>query len=216
MSGHFLVGLTGSRRLVAPKFNDTNTFMTNHADYFAYLRTRSRLGRLYRTYWLYPRLSRLLKGRVLDIGCGIGDMLVFRPGTVGADVNPHTVEWNKQRGLDVHLIVDGKLPFDNEVFDGAIMDNVLEHIADPQALLAEVRRVLRPDAVFVVGVPGQKGFAADSDHKVFYDRHALETCLKQANFSMKHAFWMPLRWKWLDTRLSQYCLYGVCRSPKPQ
>ena len=33
----------------------------------------SRLGMIYRRYWLYPRLIGQLEGRVLDIGCGIGD-----------------------------------------------------------------------------------------------------------------------------------------------
>lgn len=187
--------------------------MTNHADYFAYLRTRSVLGRIYRTCWLYPRLVRCLRGHVLDVGCGIGDLLVFRRDTVGADVNPYIVEWNKQRGLDVHLIVDGKLPFLDASFDGAIMDNVLEHISDPTALLAEVRRVLKPNAVFVVGVPGKKGYAADADHKVFYDESALEKCLQGAGFSMTRKFWMPIRWKWLDSRWSYYFLYGVFQSP---
>lgn len=186
--------------------------MTSDADYFAYLRTRSVLGRLYRNYWLYPHLVRLLEGRVLDIGCGIGDMLEFRAGTVGADVNPYIVEWNRQRGLDVHLIVDDKLPMDGASFDGAIMDNVLEHIADPTSLLAEVRRVLKPNATFLVGVPGKRGYAADPDHKVFYDESELEKCLQGAGFSMTRRFWMPLRWKWLDSRWSYYFLYGVFRS----
>lgn len=188
--------------------------MTDYIDYFSYLRTRSLLGRLYRSYWLYPRLSRLLKGRVLDVGCGIGDMLVFRPGTVGADVNPHIVEWNKLRGFDVHFIVDGKLPFEDGIFDSAIMDNVLEHIPDPKTLLAEVFRVLKSNAVFVVGVPGRKGFDADADHKVFYDQAELEACLKVAGFSLKKSFWMPFQWSGLDSMLSQYCLYGSFRSHK--
>ena len=188
--------------------------MTNHAEYLKYLRTRSTWGRLYRTHWLYPRLSRSLKGLVLDIGCGIGDMLVFRPGTVGADVNPYIVESNKQQGLDVHLIVDGNLPFSDVVFDTVIMDNVLEHISEPQALLAEVRRVLKPGAIFLVGVPSRKGFLADPDHKVFYDQAALEACLNNCGFCIQDSFWMPFRWKWLDSRMSQYCLYGVFRSTK--
>jgi len=188
--------------------------MTNHADYLKYLRTRSIWGRLYRTYWLYPRLSRNLKGRVLDIGCGIGDMLVFRPGAVGADVNPYIVESTKQKGLDVHLIVDNRLPFADAVFDTVIMDNVLEHISEPQALLAEICRVLEPGGIVLVGVPGRKGFLADPDHKVFYDQAALEDCLNHSGFSVQNSFWMPFHWKWLDSRMSQYCLYGVFRSAK--
>lgn len=187
--------------------------MTDQADYFAYLRTRSMWGRLYRTCWLYPHLARHLRGHALDVGCGIGDMLVFRPDTVGADINPHIVAWNRKRGLNVHLITDEKLPFADGTFDSAIMDNVLEHISEPHALLAEVRRVLKPNAVFLVGVPGRIGYASDADHKVFYDQATLVSCLGEMGFSAKKLFWMPLRWAWLDSRWPYYFLYGVFRSP---
>ena len=62
--------------------------MTDYQDYFNYLRGRSRLGLLYRKYWLYPRLNKYLYGDVLDVGCGVGDLLSFRPSTIGVDVNP--------------------------------------------------------------------------------------------------------------------------------
>ncbi len=188
--------------------------MTDFNEYFSYLKTRSTLGQLYRRHWLYPRLCRQLSGKVLDIGFGLGDMLAFRPNTVGADVNPHAVAWAKQRKMDAHLILNGKLPFEDGVFDGVIMDNVLEHILNPQDLLVEVRRVLKMDGVFLVGVPGLKGFASDPDHKVFYDKSALGVCLSNAGFLMQRTFWMPLKWKWLDSNLSQYCLYGLFRPSK--
>jgi SAM-dependent methyltransferase len=186
--------------------------MTDHAEYFEYLRARSFLGKLYRNYWLYPSLSRHLNGTALDVGCGIGDMLLYRPNTIGVDVNPYIVDWNRQRGLDVHLLAGGRIPFPDGTFDSAIMDNVLEHISDPTEVLNEVRRVLKADSVFVVGVPGIKGFSADSDHKVFYDEQALEARLTMAGFSRLHTFWMPVRCKWLDARWSYYFLYSVFRS----
>ncbi len=184
----------------------------DHADYFAYLRTRSPLGWLYRNAWLYPRLSTHLHGEVLDVGCGIGDMLRFRPGTVGADVNARSVDWGREQGLDMHLIVDGVLPFDSGRFDAALMDNVLEHIESPAPLLAEIRRVLKPSGTLLVGVPGRKGFSADPDHKVYYDRESLCACLAKQGFSAQRSFHMPLPWTWPDTRLSQHCLYAVFRS----
>lgn len=125
------------------------------------------------------------------------------------DVNPLAVDWNVQRGLEAYLTVDGKLPFNDGVFDGAIMDNVLEHIPDPAPLLLEVRRVLKPQAVFLVGVPGIKGYAADTDHKVFYDEVKLKTCLSRNGFSLVRVFWMPWRWKLLDSKFKYYFLYGV-------
>ena len=182
-----------------------------HSDYFNYLRSRTRLGWLYRMFWLYPRLALQLRGRVIDVGCGIGDMLRFRRDTVGVDINPQLVDWARQQGLDAHLVVNGAFPFESSSFDGALLDNVVERLTEPGPLLAEVRRVLKPGGTLVVGVPGRKGFGADPDHKIYYDKDSLCACLGAAGFSAPRHFYMPLPWRWLDSRISQYCLYVVFR-----
>lgn len=184
--------------------------MSQHDDYFNYLQTRSRLGCLYRQYWLYPRLVRFLQGRALDIGCGIGDMLGFRLGTVGVDINPRTVEYCKSLGLDAYLMESDRLPFDEASFDSVLLDNVLEHLEAPQSLLAEVRRVLRTNGTLLIGVPGHKGWASDADHKILYDEEALVACLKGVGYSCARVFHMPLvRSDWLSHHVRQYCIYGV-------
>jgi SAM-dependent methyltransferase len=184
--------------------------MTNHDQYFSYLMHRSRLGELYRKYWLYPRLSRHLVGTALDIGCGIGDMLAFRPGTVGVDVNARTVEYCSQRGFDAHLMQPDILPFQAGAFDSALLDNVLEHIAEPDRLLEEVYRVVTPGGRLVIGVPGIFGWKSDLDHKVFYDEKTLRECVEKHNFVLAKTFHSPLwRSSWLASRLRQYCVYSV-------
>ena len=85
--------------------------MTSNDEYFEYLQRRSRLGAIYRKHWLYPRLSRRLTGRTLDLGCGIGDMLAYRSNTVGVDINPHTVAFCKARGTEAYLMTSDTLPF---------------------------------------------------------------------------------------------------------
>lgn len=183
-----------------------------HADYLTYLQTRSRVGHAYRRYWLYPRLCRALLGRVLDVGCGIGDMLAFRPNTVGVDVNPHAVQAAQRRGLEARVMEPDCLPFEGGIFDGVVLDNVLEHIDSPQPLLREIQRVLARNGTLLIGVPGRKGFRSDPDHKVFYDLGHLTQCLGVADFELERHFHMPLPLKWLDERASQYCLYGIFRS----
>ena len=184
--------------------------MTDHDEYFAYLARRSRLGALYRAHWLYPRLARRLAGRSLDIGCGIGDMLIYRGNTVGVDINPRTVAFCQARGAAASLMQPDELPFADGEFDSALMDNVLEHILQPERLLGEVRRILKPGGRLLVGVPGARGWASDADHKVFYDEGALATCMLVAGFKHMEYFYTPL-WqsKWLDQHIRQYCLYGL-------
>jgi len=183
--------------------------MTNSEGYFEYLKGRSRLGWLYRRYWLYPRLCRYLDGKALDIGCGIGDFVQHRSETVGVDINPLTVEWCRRRGFDVRQMSYNVLSFQDNSFDSAVLDNVLEHLADPVELLSEIVRVLRPRGSLVVGVPGRRGYMMDSDHKIFYDEATLVSTLASAGFHLQHLFHMPFKSVWLDSRMRQYCLYGV-------
>ena len=183
--------------------------MTAPEEYFEYLRGRSRLGWLYRRYWLYPSLCRYLDGKTLDVGCGIGDFLNHRNETVGVDINPATVEWCRRRGLDAHQMSPNVLPFQDCSFDSAILDNVLEHLADPAELLSEIGRVLRPRSSLVVGVPGQRGYATDADHKIFYDEATLVSTLVTAGFRLQQLFHMPFKSAWMDAHVRQYCLYGV-------
>lgn len=184
--------------------------MTAHDEYFEYLRGRSRLGNVYRKYLLYPALCRRLEGRMLDVGCGIGDMLVYRKNTVGVDVNPRTVEFCKLRAVEAYLMVADALPFASGDFDSVLMDNVLEHIVEPQPLLREVRRVLKPNGSLLIGVPGSRGWDSDADHKVRYTRDSLVEAGRAAGFMHRETFHMPCgRSEWLDRNMRQYCIYAL-------
>lgn len=186
--------------------------MTEQTNYFSYLQGRRLSGLLYRRLWLYPRLCRTLSGRVLDVGCGIGDFLRFRPGTVGVDIDADSVAWCRGQGLDAQLMEPDCLPFADDAFDGVVLDNVLEHLVSPLALLGDIRRVLRKrGGILIVGVPGSRGFTTDPDHKIHYDEQALVACLRHNGFDCEQVAHMPCRSRFLEMRLRQYCLYGFFR-----
>ncbi|HET6386779.1 MAG TPA: class I SAM-dependent methyltransferase [Armatimonadota bacterium] len=48
-----------------------------------------------------------------------------------------------------------KLPYPPATFDLVFADNVLEHLARPKAVFAEVARVLKPGGVFITKTPGR-------------------------------------------------------------
>ena len=207
-------------RRIAPLSSRSGVTLNNRADsdgppvnedagYFQYLNKRSVTGHLYRQFWLYPILNRNLRGRVLDVGCGIGDFLAYRPGTIGVDVNSYSVDWCRQRGLDARSMEVDHLPFEDESFDGVVLDNVLEHLSEPARLLSEIKRVLMPGGRVLVGVPGTLGYTCDTDHQIFYDESNLRQIMEAAGLMQKSAFYMPFKWDLLDAKLSQYCLYGV-------
>lgn len=180
-------------------------------DYFESLKRRKRAAFWYRSLWLYPRICRYLRGRVVDIGSGIGDMVRYRPDTTGVDVNPKAVAFCRSQGLTVELMQPDQLPFPDALFDGAVLDNVLEHLEKPFALLAEAHRVLIPGGTFIVGVPGQRGFASDWDHKQHYPEAELVKCLQTAGFGLLHIFHQPFRSAFLDRHFRYYAIYGVFR-----
>ena len=83
--------------------------------------------------------------KVVDIGCGYGanKKIVESVGGVWVGVEPfeggaHTVVGDAEN-----------LPFENETFDVAIMDAVLEHIPDVGKAFSETARVLKKDGLFV-------------------------------------------------------------------
>jgi SAM-dependent methyltransferase len=185
--------------------------MIDDSDYFDSLIRRKRAGLWYRNLWLYPRICMHLRGQVLDVGCGIGDMVRFRPETIGVDVNPRAVAYCQSLGVKVRQMQPDLLPFADGEFDGAVLDNVLEHLENPESLLAEIRRVLRTGGSFVVGVPGERGFASDLDHKRHYPETALIRCIYSAGFEPQTVFHQPFRSRLLDRHFRYYAIYGVFR-----
>jgi len=154
-----------------------------------------------------------LSGRVLDVGCGIGDFLVSCPGAVGVDINPFTVGFCRKRGLEAHQVEEGLFPFKTGSLDSAILDNLIEHLDDPQPTFKEVFRVVRPWGRILIGVPGRRGYEVDSSHRRFYDVRGLVELMLQQGCMKRRIFGAPFRSAYLDKHMPQYCLYGVFQAP---
>ena len=121
--------------------------LTSQKAYFNHLNITSWKGRLYRRYFLYPLISTKLKGKTLDVGCGLGSFLKSRKNCVGVDVNPYNIHYCKSLGLEAYH-TKGTFPFEEGQFDSVILDNVLEHIEEPSLTFKEIRRVLKPGGIF--------------------------------------------------------------------
>lgn len=104
-------------------------------------------------------LSRREAPRILDIGCGYGDMLAeaFGAMRVGVDVNVEALSEAARRAPGAHLIaaeVD-RLPFAAGTFDGVICSEVLEHLEKPETLALELVRVTKPGGSYCITVPNE-------------------------------------------------------------
>ena len=95
---------------------------------------------------------------ILDAGCGTGLNLRHLPaGSTGIDINPRNIELLRRR-LPNHTVVEGDveaMPFADASFGTVLCTEVIEHIPDPSAALAEYRRVLQPGGVLIGSVPAR-------------------------------------------------------------
>jgi SAM-dependent methyltransferase len=137
-------------------------------------------------------------GAVLDIGCGRGLMLsdLARRGwrTVGVEMSEAASRHAREvLGLDVRVGDLAGCEFPSASFDVVTLFHVLEHLPDPDAALAEARRVITPDGRLLVEVPnfgslqsqltGGKGFHLDAPRHLFhFTRAALLQLLGRAGF----------------------------------
>jgi SAM-dependent methyltransferase len=103
------------------------------------------------------------RGRVLDFGCGNGD-LVHLFGGLGYDAfgcdmqfkeGPHVAELTASDHLRLIRETPYSLPFPDAYFDAVFSAQVLEHVQDYAPTLAEVHRVLRPGGVALHQFPSR-------------------------------------------------------------
>lgn len=99
--------------------------------------------------------------RVLEIGSGRGTLLaeLRRRGVdaVGIEPNPSLAidAVRRETPLPVARMSGDRLGFADATFDVVLSFDVFEHIADSDAHLAEVRRVLRPGGIYALQTPNK-------------------------------------------------------------
>jgi SAM-dependent methyltransferase len=100
-------------------------------------------------------------GKVLDVGCGAGSVAKAvkrdRPDlvVVGCDLSNAalTIARGAPGGVDFRLATAERLPFADGEFDFVWIFDVLEHVEDPEQVLREVARVLKPGGGFHIVLP---------------------------------------------------------------
>lgn len=97
---------------------------------------------------------------VLDYGCGSGVrygmwLKSLGHGYHGCDISDEALEQARGHGLDVHPIrpEDGSTSLQSGSFSRIMCMEVLEHLESPENALSEIRRLLRPDGIFICSVP---------------------------------------------------------------
>ena len=141
--------------------------------------------------------------RVLDLGCGDGRLTAELDAAelTAADVSTVALERAARRlpaARMVELEPDAPLPFDDGPFDLVLCAETIEHVRDVQALLSEVRRVLRPRAELALTTPAygrltglsaavlgfERRFEPLSPHLRFFTARSLRRLLDELGFEL--------------------------------
>jgi SAM-dependent methyltransferase len=137
-------------------------------------------------YWADITRHFPAQSRLLDVGCGSGWLAQHFAAYTGIDGSPDAVA--RARELGRHVIeanVDEPLPFGEESFDSVVMKDLLEHVAEPVALVREVLRVLRPGGlVFASSPDAQRWVWDDYTHRRPFTRKAFRLLFADQGFEI--------------------------------
>lgn len=108
-------------------------------------------------YWQrrrYTIVRNFIEGsRTLDIGCGSSRILGSGAVSVGLDFRINKLRYARKFGIP---LVNGNamsLPFRNGTFDCIVCSEVIGHLPGVSQPLTEIRRVLKPGGILVIGTP---------------------------------------------------------------
>ena len=120
----------------------------------------------YSQYWWSNRFYALLarrhgprRGRVLEVGCGLGHLLLWlrdRYQVYGTDINSWALSQARRNVPGGHfalLSAEDLGAFRDGEFQIVISKHVVEHLPDPERSVAEMSRVLAPGGLSLLATP---------------------------------------------------------------
>lgn len=125
--------------------------------YMDYIRDREHIQQ--RLAHVLARIERHeWKGRLLDVGCGLGFFVevadIHGWDAMGVELNEYAVGWAQEHVSDkIRYGTVATIDAAAESFDCVTMFDVIEHLPDPRQELREIWRVLRPGGLLVLVTP---------------------------------------------------------------
>jgi 2-polyprenyl-3-methyl-5-hydroxy-6-metoxy-1,4-benzoquinol methylase len=135
----------------------------------------------------------------LDIGCATGKLLAYMKTlgwqVQGVEICKESSEYGmEKRQVPIFTGTLAQAHFDDEHFSLIHFSHLIEHVADPHALLKEVRRILKPDGMAVIATPNCDGFqarllgthwrSAIADHLFLFSKKTLSRLLESMHFKI--------------------------------
>jgi SAM-dependent methyltransferase len=141
--------------------------------------------------WTFRLFERFLRGRVLEVGCGVGSFteMVLASGKADTitsiDVSAAAVEFCKQR-FDGRAVTFACQPVEDVSgrFDAILCMNVVEHIENDRAAVAHLLELLAPGGVLFLLVPAHptlyNTFDRAAGHHRRYTKRSMRRVLEEA------------------------------------
>jgi SAM-dependent methyltransferase len=127
-------------------------------------------------------------GTILDIGCGSAKT----PGAVGLDISSDTA------ADIVHDLDEFPYPIEDSSFDQILLQDVLEHVAEPIKLFEELHRIARPGARIQLRTPHFSSVLAYGDPT---HRHYFSTIAIRSLAEPRFAHYTAVRFRVVDVSL---------------
>lgn len=149
----------------------------------------------------YQQVIRLIPSgnqRILDIGCGDGVLLslIGHGRLYGVDLDQSSLDYAATKVKAKFLKVPAELlPFKSGFFDVVIATEIIEHLDQPEKLLAEAKRVLKRSGRLILTTP-VKTTAGLTDRlhvREFTSAELLQLCrgyFKRVKISFSHPLWL--------------------------
>ena len=136
----------------------------------------------------------LVSGQVLDLACGAGygsEMLAQQASRVVAiDRSLPAIRYAEGRFTSesvIHAAADaGAIPFPDATFDWVVAFEILEHLDEPNALLDEALRVLKPQGALILSTPNRPTYSEARGYSNPFHRH--EFNLEELDANLRERF----------------------------
>lgn len=144
----------------------------------------------------FKRIANLIKGKVLDVGCGEKP---FKKEIERLADAYFGVDWpltfHKQNEIDVYANLSKRFPFKSEAVDTIVSFQVLEHLAEPEAFLRESYRVLRKRGMIILTTPFLWGVHEEPHDYYRYTEFGLKYLLEKVGY--KNVYIVPNTGYWI-------------------